>query len=256
MRAFLCATAVALVAVSSPAWANCYSDAEATAARVRVMQTDFMVAALSCDTQGVPEVRQRYTILVKQYAGEMAVHGRALIAYFQRYGGSRALDTFVTSLANELALSASTTPGYCRAMLVKMDRGLTGKVTLASLAPAVGYERSRGPGDCGKAAPVTVNVVIKKDDAVAPVKQAAPIPPPAPVASAPIVAPPVALPAAKAPAAAPVVTAAPAPAAKAVPVPPVVVTDTGKADTTLTTIGEPKQDLGEAPDASRTGFAP
>jgi hypothetical protein len=230
MRAFVCATAVALVAISSPAWANCYNDAEAAAARVRVMQTDFMVAALSCDTQGVPEVRQRYTSFVKQYAGEMAVHGRALIAYFQRTGGSRALDTYVTSLANELALGASNTPGYCRAMLAKMDRGLATKSTLASLAPAIGYIQSRGPGDCGKAAPVTVNAVIKKDDVTAPVKQAAPVPPPTPVVSAPPAAP--------------------------VPVPPVVVTDTGTPDSALTTIGEPKTDLGEAADASRTSFAP
>lgn len=240
MRVFVCASALALLAMSNSAWASCYNDAEAVAARVRVMQTDFMVAALSCDHRGMPEVRQRYTSFVKQYSGEMAIHARALIAYFQRTGGARALDTFVTSLANDMALRAGSTPNYCKDMLGKMDRGLTTKTSLATLAPAVGYDQSRGPGDCGKAAPVMVKDVIK-------IKETAKTQPSAPV-PAPVVV----------PAAAPIVVKD-APkikeAAKFEPPPSV----TGPAPTSAPAPVENapiEHDMGAGPDATRTGFAP
>lgn len=232
MRVIVCASALALLAISTPAWASCYNDAEAAAARVRVMQTDFMVAALSCDHRGVPEVRQRYTAFVKQYSGEMAVHGRALISYFQRAGGSRALDSFITSLANEMALGAGRSASYCKEILGKIDRSLTTKTSLATLAPAVGYSQSRGPGDCAKTAPIVVKDVIKtKDDAHS--KVPAPTPVVAPVMAKDMPKPKEAGKIAPTPA----VTAPQAPAAS----------DSNE---------PPQQDLGAGPDATRTGFAP
>lgn len=106
--------AAALVAGMAGAPAALAADAalqERAALRVRVLQSDMMVAALSCD------LRNHYNEAVRRFQAELVLHGRHLRSFFDRvYGksGQRELDRFVTSMANT-ASSRSIAKGtaYC-----------------------------------------------------------------------------------------------------------------------------------------------
>lgn len=80
---------------------TCAAPDDEVALRVRVLQTELMVAALSC------QQHDPYNAFVTRFQPVLAVHGKALKAYFKRVhgGGSTAvLDDFVTRLANEASL--------------------------------------------------------------------------------------------------------------------------------------------------------
>jgi hypothetical protein len=100
------AAAVLLCAVAAtPAMAAqkgktpfCASDRDLAALNVRVLQTELMVAALSCGE------RQRYNSFVTTYQKVLTERGQALQALFKRtHGaqGTRRMDAFVTKMAND-----------------------------------------------------------------------------------------------------------------------------------------------------------
>lgn len=105
------ALAVALMVGSAAAFENA-TRSERTALHVRQLQSDLMVAALSCD------MRTRYNRIVKKLQPQLVQHGQALTGLFQRTYGAKAereLNRFVTAMANE-ASSRSLSQGaaYCR----------------------------------------------------------------------------------------------------------------------------------------------
>jgi hypothetical protein len=111
------------------------------AIRVRVLQSDMMVAALSCD------LRNHYNEATRRFQAELVLHGRNLRAYFDRThgrSGQRELDRFVTAMANE-ASSRSVAQGdqYCGAA----KRMLT---TVLALPPNSLAEFSRTVVDLAK----------------------------------------------------------------------------------------------------------
>lgn len=81
---------------------------------MRVMQTELMVAALTCGYQ------QSYNKFVRKYEGELVSHGKKLRRFFDvAYGrqGQRKLDGFVTRLANETSQrSLNDRASYCPAV--------------------------------------------------------------------------------------------------------------------------------------------
>lgn len=69
-----------------------------TAFQVRALQTELMVAALSCQARG------DYNAFVRKFSEPLAANGRTLRAYFHEAfsgDGSRRLDRYITRLANE-----------------------------------------------------------------------------------------------------------------------------------------------------------
>jgi hypothetical protein len=102
MRRMVAAAALAGLLSSTSAWAQtCAAPDDERALQVRVLQTELMVAALSCQQQ------DPYNAFVTRFQPVLAVHGKALKKYFKRiYGGSSTvqLDEFVTRLANEASL--------------------------------------------------------------------------------------------------------------------------------------------------------
>ena len=102
MRQAAAAAVVATLLVSNAAQAqNCAAPDDVQALQVRVLQTELMVAALSCQQQ------DPYNAFVIRFQPTLAVHGKALKSFFKRiYGGSATaqLDDFVTRLANEASL--------------------------------------------------------------------------------------------------------------------------------------------------------
>lgn len=97
--------ALAMCGVASPTLAAgkakspfCASATDIAALNARVLQTELMVAALSC------EERQRYNAFVTTYQSVLTDRGKALQAMFKRVHGGAAenrLNSFITKLAND-----------------------------------------------------------------------------------------------------------------------------------------------------------
>ncbi|MBK8175915.1 MAG: hypothetical protein IPK66_11800 [Rhodospirillales bacterium] len=76
----------------------CATDGDLAALNVRVLQTEMMVAALSCGE------RQRYNTFVTDYQTVLTQRGRALQTMFVKTHGNKAeprLNAFITKLAND-----------------------------------------------------------------------------------------------------------------------------------------------------------
>ena len=81
--------------------AECLSPSEETAFQSRVIQSDLLVAALTCGA------RDLYNAFVVKFRPELASRGSIFIDYFKRLHGvkaTRQIDSYVTRLANEAAL--------------------------------------------------------------------------------------------------------------------------------------------------------
>jgi hypothetical protein len=89
----------------------CVSSTERQAMSTRVLQTELMVAALTCGQQG------QYNTFVRQFQGVLVDRGKTLRATFVRmYGGQGQprLDGFITRLANEASQrSIDDRNGFC-----------------------------------------------------------------------------------------------------------------------------------------------
>lgn len=133
------------VLCATPAAAEmCARDGDMPALQTRVLQTDLMVAALTCDE------RARYNAFVGKHRAELVVRGHELKGLFNRAYGPRALanlDSFVTRLANEASLNTvAARTSYCTdavatftAVLKETPRGALG-------AMAAGYARAAAHG--------------------------------------------------------------------------------------------------------------
>lgn len=100
----------------SDAVARCLTPREQTAFRVRMIQTELMVAALSC--RGVPgrDFTGQYNAFVKKHGDQLVSYGRILQSYFgARYGADarRQLDAYITALANEVSRRSMLSPTFC-----------------------------------------------------------------------------------------------------------------------------------------------
>ncbi|MGE5539659.1 MAG: hypothetical protein ACM30I_13660 [Gemmatimonas sp.] len=80
----------------------------------RHLQTELMVAALSC---GRKDIQAHYNNFVARFGGALKANGVALRSYFGRmFGakqGEREMDSFMTRLSNELSLVSMREPDFC-----------------------------------------------------------------------------------------------------------------------------------------------
>ncbi len=100
----------ALAASSSGKAPICASDKDLAALNTRVLQTELMVAALSCDE------RQKYNSFVTSYQGVLVNQGAALQAWFKRVHGAQGanrMNAFITKLANDASQQVRTRDDYC-----------------------------------------------------------------------------------------------------------------------------------------------
>lgn len=105
-----------LVASAGTAVAQCLKPKERTAVHIRVLQTELMVAALSCRAVPGRDFTGQYNAFVKKHGEKLVSHSRVLQAYFTaRYGNDsrRQLDAFITSLANDASQRSMTSPTFC-----------------------------------------------------------------------------------------------------------------------------------------------
>jgi hypothetical protein len=109
--------AASLIAVPiADAAARCVNAKERTAVRVRVMQTELMVAALSCRAVPGRDFTGQYNTFVQRHGERLVNHGQVLQSYFKsRYGADsrKQLDAFVTALANDASRRSMNSPTFC-----------------------------------------------------------------------------------------------------------------------------------------------
>jgi|GEM_PF-6903812 len=94
---------------------------EKEAMAFRRLQTELMVAALSC---GRHEYRSKYNTFVLRYRPALRRNGRTLHAIFKRNfgnGGKRRLEGYVTRLANEASVRSMQRSEFCAAAGRKLD---------------------------------------------------------------------------------------------------------------------------------------
>ncbi len=108
------------------AWAEpCAGPGEQTALDTRALQTELMVAALSCGN------RIHYNAFVRKYQGDLVKHGRTLQSFFQRKHGAagrKNLNTFITRLANEASHRSSIThAAFCANSSLLLNRLLSAR---------------------------------------------------------------------------------------------------------------------------------
>jgi len=105
--------AVLATALATPCAAeteDCIKRAEVEPLKVRLFQTELMVAALTCKRRG------DYNLVMAKFGRELASRGRSLKVIFKRLygpGAEPALNRFLTRLANEASLRSLHTADYC-----------------------------------------------------------------------------------------------------------------------------------------------
>jgi hypothetical protein len=101
------------------------SPKEKEAMAFRYLQTELMVAALSC---GYQEYRSKYNTFILRYRPAFQRNGRTLRAIFKRNygnGSKRRLDDYVTRLANEASVRSMERSEFCEVAGRKLDAVLT-----------------------------------------------------------------------------------------------------------------------------------
>ena len=136
-RAILGAAAVALsLSSAAPAVASaCWSEADVSAAKVREMQTQLMVAALRCRAGGV-DILANYNRFLHAKRGEITAANARLRAHFlaaNRRTGERDYDRYTTSLANGYG-GARTNQGSCADAASLADEAASARSGLVAVA--------------------------------------------------------------------------------------------------------------------------
>lgn len=126
--------AAALLAAEPAAAAptSCPTPREQSAAKVRQLQTELMVAALTCANHPTASHTQRYNSFIRKFSSNLVDNADVLRGYFSRaYGKSqgRQFDAYITAMANEASLRVMGVAGFCEAMEPIFEKvlGLSGR---------------------------------------------------------------------------------------------------------------------------------
>ena len=94
----------------------CFAPADAKQARLREMQQEFTVAALSCESARAPThtIADRYNAFIGKFAEVLRDNARLLTVHFSGHGGPSGFDAWMTKLANAASVRAATDPAYCQ----------------------------------------------------------------------------------------------------------------------------------------------
>jgi hypothetical protein len=116
LSAALCAAVLSSAsALSAP---SCFTTPEVEAANLRVLQQQFNVAALNCQTTD-PELtfRLRYNQFVERFSPQLQKNGEVLSKHFGK--GSGELDRWITHIANRASQMVLNNADFCQ---VNWDR--------------------------------------------------------------------------------------------------------------------------------------
>ena len=96
----------------------CLTAPEARAERIRIVQTELMIAALRCTSRPELRLNETYDRFVHDFTPQLVENARILSSYFKRRYGTahqQRLDSFITGLANRISLISGRDPGFCEA---------------------------------------------------------------------------------------------------------------------------------------------
>ncbi len=102
---------VLALALPAAAQAACARAHEADALSARVLQTELMVAALSCQQQS------SYNAFVIKFRDQLTANGQTLRSFFSRVhgaSGTSRLNAFVTQMANEASMRSLVAGTFCQ----------------------------------------------------------------------------------------------------------------------------------------------
>lgn len=141
----------------------CVSSAERSALNVRVLQTELMVAALTCGQQN------RYNAFITKFKSALKVRGQTLRQLYNREYGTAAtqrLDEFITRLANEAShRSLKQGPTYCTTAAVQFTQAMHYEPReLESMTSTLSSNGQHGIGACAAnsgVAPLNFNTGTK-----------------------------------------------------------------------------------------------
>lgn len=129
-RRQLAAIAAAILVIShvTSAFADsrCLTPPEKTAFEVRMLQTELMVATLTC--RGVPgrDFSKQYERFVNLHRDGLKRQSEVFQAHFKRRGGATQMDRYVTALANDYSQASMTGTGaFCDRQGTIFERAAT-----------------------------------------------------------------------------------------------------------------------------------
>ncbi len=121
-RTLITASLVLLFSAALPgtlqAASLCLTAPEARAERIRIVQTELMIAALRCTSRPELRLKETYDRFVRDFTPQLVENARILSNSFKRrYGAAHQeqLDSFITGLANRISLVSGRDPGFCEA---------------------------------------------------------------------------------------------------------------------------------------------
>jgi hypothetical protein len=115
-RFTLAITLVAALAVPAAAEQRCLQPVERTALNVKMLQSDLMVAALSCREVPGFDYRGAYNAFMQRNGQAISRHIATLQSYFRAsYGGQwqNQFDQFVAAIANEASRQSMANVAFC-----------------------------------------------------------------------------------------------------------------------------------------------
>ncbi len=154
-RSILAGTALATLLSAGVAIAqnaNCLTNDEAVAIKARMLQTELMVATLSCRRAISHEAA--YNSFIDRHSAELQRHNRIIQQHFGRTGGNaqRRYDTFTTALANDASNRSLGAADFCETSyklfdaIAAVERGRLG----AYVAGLTGEAGIRTGEQCGR----------------------------------------------------------------------------------------------------------
>ena len=172
-RFLVAGLAMALTGAAMPALAQsrCVQPTEKTAFDVRALQSQLMVIALTCGEH------DRYNAFVKRYERELAGSFRSISGSFRTAGGTRALDGYITNLANTQSQDGIRQgTRFCANARPMFDTALaapTDSAALSAVAQANNLSNPHGFSDCPASA-TPVRATTTRAAATRPARAATP----------------------------------------------------------------------------------
>lgn len=150
-RRFLATVAAfGILAGQAQAVSVCPMGSGLTARQVRLLQTELMVAALTCRSNPVLGLDGKYGTFAQRFGPELKVHADALKVEFK--GNSARLDKYVTGIANASSDVSLANNNYCDQVGSLFDAVLTvrqGQLHAFAAERAQGFAAAHAAGVAG-----------------------------------------------------------------------------------------------------------
>jgi hypothetical protein len=149
-RVLAAAVAFGIIAGQAQAASVCPMGSGLTARQVRLLQTELMVAALTCRSNSRLELDSKYGVFAQRFGPELKVHADALKAEFK--GNSTRLDKYVTGIANASSDVSLANNNYCDQVSSLFDSVLTvrqGQLHAFAAERAQGFAAAQAAGVAG-----------------------------------------------------------------------------------------------------------